>query len=236
MFVKRARPNGARDGAEGAAPSRRVPAQERSKQRVERILEAAALVFAEGGYEAATMEAIAARAETSIGSIYQFFPNKLAVFNALARRYQEKVRSFFDVLASGPLLEKPWSEILEASIDAWVGFHENEPGFRAVWVGLHLTEQVVTEGEALNRELATRMESIFAMKLPRLPARMRPIVATMLVEVFSAMLVVSARRKSESERRAMMAETKTLLRRYLEPYEAPDRPPTKPRRRVKSDR
>ena len=60
---------------------RRVPTQERARRRVARILDAAALVFAEQGFEAATMEDIAARAETSIGSIYQFFPNKLAIFD-----------------------------------------------------------------------------------------------------------------------------------------------------------
>src|SRR5689334_114565 len=97
---------------------RRVPTQERAKKRVERILDAAAFVFAEQGYEAATMEDIAARAETSIGSIYQFFPNKLSLFTALTRHYHEKVRVFLDLLLAGPLLERPWAEILEAGIDA----------------------------------------------------------------------------------------------------------------------
>lgn len=196
---------------------RRVPAQARSKERVERILEAAARVIAAEGLDAATMEGIAAEADTSIGSIYQFFPNKVAVFNAVAERYMEKARAFFDAVASGPLLDRPWPEILEASIDAFAAFHENEPGFRAVWVGLNLNEEVVTSGEALNREIAKRIEAVFAAKLPRLPAKSRPLVATMVVEVFSAMLVISARRPTE--RSAMLEETKTLLRRYLEPYE-----------------
>src|SRR3954447_17818634 len=114
---------------------RRVPAQERSRQRVERILESAANVFAEEGYEAATMEAIADRAETSIGSIYQFFPNKLAVFHALARRYLDRVRELMDVMTQGPLLTNAtWPEILDASVDAWAEFHANDPGFHAVWV------------------------------------------------------------------------------------------------------
>ncbi len=199
------------------SPERRVPAQERSRQRLERILESAAHVFAEQGYEAATMEAIAERAETSIGSIYQFFPNKLAVFHALATRYLEKVREFMDVMTTGHLLDAPWPEILDASIDSWAAFSQNEPGFHAVWVGLHLTAQVVSEGEALNRELAKRVEKILAAKLPDMPPRMRPIAATMVVEVFGAMLVVSARRPAE--RRAMIQETKAMLRRYLEPWE-----------------
>lgn len=201
--------------------SRRVPTQERAKKRVERIIDAASHVFAEEGFESATMEAIAARAETSIGSIYQFFPNKLSLFNALARHYHDKLRAFFDLLLSGPLLDQPWGDILDAGIDAFSFFHEQEPGFRAVWVGLHLTPEVVTEGEAINREFARRLETVLAAKLPALPAKMRPVVATMMVEILTAMLIVSARRPAEAK--PLMTETKALLRRYLAPYESSGR-------------
>jgi len=197
--------------------SRRVPTQERAKKRVERIIDAASHVFAEDGFEAATMESIAARAETSIGSIYQFFPNKLSLFNALARHYHDKLRAFFDLLLGGPLLEQPWGDILDAGVDAFALFHEQEPGFRAVWVGLHLTPEVVTEGEAINREFARRIEAVLAAKLAGLPAKMRPVVATMMVEILTAMLIVSARRPAEAK--GLMTETKALLRRYLAPYE-----------------
>jgi AcrR family transcriptional regulator len=205
---------------EGA--SRRVPTQERSRKRVERIIEAASHVFAADGFEAATMESIAARAETSIGSIYQFFPNKLALFNALARHYHGKLRAFFDLLLSGPLLEQPWGDILDAGIDAFALFHEHEPGFRAVWVGLQVTPEVIEEGEAINRDFAKRIEVVLTAKLPGLPAKLRPVVATMMVEILTAMLIVSARRPAEAK--ALMNETKALLRRYLAPYEgeAPD--------------
>ena len=62
----------------GATRERRVPVQERSKKRLEAILEAAARLFAGSGYEQTTMEGIAEAAGTSIGSVYQFFPNKLS--------------------------------------------------------------------------------------------------------------------------------------------------------------
>lgn len=203
--------------AEDEGVARRVPTQERAKKRVERIIDAASHVFAEEGFEAATMEGIAARAETSIGSIYQFFPNKLSLFNALARHYHDKLRGFFDLLLTGPLLERPWPEILDTGIDAFALFHEQEPGFRAVWVGLHLTAEVVNEGEAINREFAKRIEAVLAAKLPGLPPKMRPVVATMMVEILTAMLIVSARRPAEAK--PLMSETKALLRRYLAPYE-----------------
>ena len=48
----------------------------RGRERVAALLAAAATVFAERGYEAATMTEVAARAGASIGSLYQFFPTK----------------------------------------------------------------------------------------------------------------------------------------------------------------
>ncbi|MEM6436234.1 MAG: helix-turn-helix domain-containing protein, partial [Cyanobacteria bacterium P01_D01_bin.115] len=62
---------------------RKQPKQQRGKERVEKILEAAAAVFDEVGYEAATTHLIAAKAETAIGSLYQFFADKAAIFKAM---------------------------------------------------------------------------------------------------------------------------------------------------------
>lgn len=200
-----------------AHADRRVPTQERSRQRVERILDAAAHVFADAGHEAATMEAIAARAETSIGSIYQFFPNKVAVFDALVRRHHDGIRAFFDGLFAGPLLEGPWQALLDAGIDAIAALHATDAGFRAVWSGQHFTKSMLDEGEALNRELADRIAVVFEHKLPGLPAARRAFVAMMVVELVSAMLILSARRPEDAD--AVMAETKALLRLYLSSYE-----------------
>jgi AcrR family transcriptional regulator len=228
MFVKRPKKNSANAGKKprkdaprpaGAAPddpARRVPAQERSKQRVTRILDAAALEFAERGYEPTTMEGIAARAETSIGSIYQFFPNKLAVFHALAHTYTEKLRGLFDSVLTAGLATLPWRDVLDASIDAFAAFHASDPGFRAVWLSMHLTEEVVTEGEALNREFANRVAEWIELAVPNVPKQTRGLVAMMIVEVISAMLILSARRPDDAD--AIMAETKVLMRRYLQPY------------------
>jgi hypothetical protein len=79
---------------------------------------------------------------------------------------------------------------------------------------MHLTETVLNEGEALNRELAGRVATLFADKLPGLPARKRAFIATIVVELMSAMLIISARRDAD-EGKAIMDETKTLLRLYL---------------------
>ena len=207
------------DGSEPGA--RRVPAQERSKQRVTRMLDAAALEFAERGYDATTMEGIAARAETSIGSIYQFFPNKLALFHALSRTYLERLRVLFDTVLTASLANMPWTTVLDAGIDAFAAFHASDPGFRAVWLSLHLTEEVVSEGEALNREFANRVAEWIELTVPSMPKKQRALVAMMIVEVISAMLILAARRPGDADE--IMTETKVLMRRYLSPYVEPGR-------------
>jgi AcrR family transcriptional regulator len=65
----------------------RTPKRARGKQRVAELLQAAAAVFAEKGYEAATMTEIAARAGAPIGSLYQFFPVKEALADSLVQNY-----------------------------------------------------------------------------------------------------------------------------------------------------
>jgi AcrR family transcriptional regulator len=65
----------------------RAPKRARGKQRVAQLLQAAAAVFAEKGFEAATMTEIAARAGAPIGSLYQFFPAKEALADTLLREY-----------------------------------------------------------------------------------------------------------------------------------------------------
>jgi AcrR family transcriptional regulator len=74
----------------------RAPRQQRSKDRVEAILDAALGLVVEHGAEALAMREVARRAGVQIGSIYQYFPSKAAIIRELARRNLERVH---DLLA-----------------------------------------------------------------------------------------------------------------------------------------
>jgi AcrR family transcriptional regulator len=74
------------------------PQRDVGRQRVAGLLQAAAAVFQERGFEAATMAEIAARADAKIGSLYRFFPNKDAVAEALMRRYAEALQAEYDAI------------------------------------------------------------------------------------------------------------------------------------------
>lgn len=195
---------------------RRIPLQERSRQRLERIVDAAAHVFADEGFEAATMEAVAARAETSIGSLYQFFPNKLAVFDAVAARYLERSRALFDAMWSSSAADRTWEELLDALIDGFFAFHTSDVGFRAVWTSMKLSRAFVDAGDALNLEIARRVEEVIARDAPKVPRKKRALVARFVVEVVSSMLVFSTRVDAKLAA-DVQQETKVLLRRYVGP-------------------
>jgi AcrR family transcriptional regulator len=66
------------------------PKRARGKLRVAALLDAGAALFAEKGYEATTMTEIAQRSGAAIGSLYQFFPSKEALAEALFNRYAER--------------------------------------------------------------------------------------------------------------------------------------------------
>jgi len=71
------------------------PKRERGKQRVAALIDAGAELFAEKGYEATTMTEIASRAGAAIGSLYQFFPSKEALAEALFNRFAERAAASF---------------------------------------------------------------------------------------------------------------------------------------------
>src|ERR1700678_3064483 len=74
-------------------PKRRIPQQDRGARRVAEVLEAAAQVIGERGYEGATMTEIAERAGASIGALYQYFPNKEAMAQALRQQYGDEMEA-----------------------------------------------------------------------------------------------------------------------------------------------
>lgn len=84
----------------GHAVARKSPVQDRSQRTVQTILDAAAHVLAERGYSATTTNHVAAAAGVSIGSLYQYFPNKDSLIVALEERHLGHVHSVLAAAAS----------------------------------------------------------------------------------------------------------------------------------------
>src|SRR5688572_4282908 len=133
------------------APSRRQPTQERSQRRYQAILDAAAASFAGFGFDATTMEGIAARAGTSIGSVYQFVPNKHALFREVARECLRRSRTYFERLLGPEAVSSGWRALLDGVID---GYRElqGDAYVQSIWRNLQLYGEWIEEDEAMTRE------------------------------------------------------------------------------------
>jgi AcrR family transcriptional regulator len=107
---------------------RRRPTQERASATVEVILQAAAELFCNLGYDHASTNRIAERAGVSIGSLYQYFANKEAILAALLDEHQRAVHEVVDeALAILDDPEVPLREGLELLLTRLVDFHVADP-------------------------------------------------------------------------------------------------------------
>ena len=111
---------------------RRTPVQRRSTATVERILEAAAQVFERHGYAAGTTNRIAEQAGVSIGTLYQYYPNKDAVLVALTERHLDDavgiLMPLLAELAAGP----PLRQALDRALGAMLDLHRQQPTLHRV--------------------------------------------------------------------------------------------------------
>jgi len=89
------------------AEPRKRPAQDRSRHTVAAILDAAARIFAERGYTSTTTNHVAEAAGISIGSLYQYFPNKDALIVALEERHLHDARAALSVAITGWRIRLP---------------------------------------------------------------------------------------------------------------------------------
>lgn len=124
-----------------SASPRKQPVQERSRQTVKAILQATSQVLVQRGYEGTTTGAVVERAGVSIGTLYQYFPNKESLVAALIEEHVHEVLTLVETAltrrASDPL-PAALRAVIKASLDA----HRLNPELHKV-----LIEQVPREGK-----------------------------------------------------------------------------------------
>ena len=110
------------------SPARRRPKQRRARETVEAILDAVTKILKREGSQALTTNRIADVAGVSIGSLYQYFPDKRAIFIALHRRHIEQM----DRLVERTLVEhatSPLEDLMRAMVNAMIDAHSGDPEF-----------------------------------------------------------------------------------------------------------
>lgn len=127
---------------------RKRPRQERSKATVETILAATARVLVKRGFDGLTTNAVADAAGVSIGSLYQYYPNKEALVAALIEQHVEDMNAAI-LSELTRVAQLPMAEAVRAVIELTIRAHSIEPELHRV-----LTEQVPRVGRmARLREL-----------------------------------------------------------------------------------
>ncbi|NEQ24346.1 MAG: TetR/AcrR family transcriptional regulator [Microcoleus sp. SIO2G3] len=196
---------------------RRQPKQKRSQQRVERILEAAAEVFAEAGYEAATTHAIASRAKTAIGSLYQFFPDKLAIFHALEERHMEQVTAIHAKLLTPQTAQLPLEQMIQQIVETFADYFEH-PIPQVVYIQYFIAPEMFKYfDETFNQGLMQEFASLLRWRNSALSIEKSKLLAEVCLQCYNSLLLV-ALRSDRTHRKQLYKEIQELLVAYLRPY------------------
>lgn len=113
---------------------RNEPVQARSTARLTTLLDAAAALVDEIGFERLTTAMVAERAGASIGTVYRYFPDRIALLQALAARNLDRVLTRASDEIDNPR-HADWSGAIGACFDILVDAFRSEPGFRGLRVG-----------------------------------------------------------------------------------------------------
>lgn len=194
-------------------PLRRQPVQRRSAKRVDRMLEACAVLVDELGYDGVTTTLIAERAGTAVGSLYQFFPDKRAVVQALTQRNMER----FMTLAGERMASvdhQHWWDIVDSLLDIYLQMHRETPGFAKVHFGDVVDTHLLDGAKDNNTVLA---EGITALLTGHLELTQEQIATpiTLAVEASDALLKLAFRNDPKGDQ-AIVDETKHLIKVYLQ--------------------
>jgi AcrR family transcriptional regulator len=194
-------------GSYSAAP-RRVPRQQRGERRVAALLDAAASVIAESGYDAATMEEIASRAGASIGSLYQFFPNKLSITQALRAQYGREFQAAWESLegrAGSLTIEQLAARLIHTAID----FVSKHPAFLPL-----LDAPYATRNPTIRETLRKLLARIFLLRNPSVSPAKALRTGTVTLQLIKGMNQLYAESNARA-RRLLVQEFKLVLCCYL---------------------
>lgn len=201
--------------AESRAP--RAPQQERGQRRVEQILDAAELVFAEFGVDGTSMQLIADRAESSVGSLYHFFPNKDAIVDALGARYADAVRVTNEEAMPLEMAHLPAEQLFERILMSQVRFIERTPAFDAVHQAVQRNCPAIND--ALNQALVGHVGKFLALRYPRAPELERAATAMVSVTMVHGVVELASRLPSP-HREAVLREAKAMLVAHFGAYDS----------------
>jgi len=191
-------------------PAVKAPRLERGRARVAALLAAGAEVFAEKGYDAATMTEVAARAGASIGSLYQFFPTKPLLAEAVHDALKERMTVLLEEVRA-EVAGRPAAEAVERLFARFGEFLEANPAFAP------LAERRDIDKEKKKRTRA-QLRGLIAGLLtgaePPLPTTRAEAAAVILLHLIRAAVMLKESDEAPV-RDAALAEMRRMLAAYF---------------------
>jgi AcrR family transcriptional regulator len=185
--------------------------QERSRRTVERILDAAAHIFHENGYAGATTNDIADEAGVSVGSLYQYFPNKDALLVALTKQHIESTTVGLADLISGLNTKSNLSIVLRSVVNFLVEQHELDELHLLVMHHAPRTHEINLELDRARTQLVDATSHFLKDRID--DAQRRTLISRMVVATIDASVhdVILRQRKGNDRSSAIDLTIATAL-------------------------
>lgn len=205
-------------GIEPAPRRRRVPQQSRSKERVERILDAAGVLVVQQGVDALSTRTIADRAGIPVASLYQYFADKDDILLALVERDIEAMDAQVaeDLAALKSITVR---EIVATTMAAFVTVYHRSPAFVMIWLRGRTNQAIRDYGREHNRRVAADLHA-FAAGLGLLVPESTVLHAELAVELGDRLFQLAFEQSLEGDP-AVLGEAVKVVAGYLELYASP---------------
>ena len=145
-------------------PARRQPVQQRSHERLDRILVVAKELIAHKGSDLLKMSEIAAQAGISIGSLYQYFPDKRAILRKLAEQYVAESRRCIQDALAGADDDASLAAAFSSLVDQYYAMFLLTPVRRDIISGMRADKELMAvelaESKACGAILATAIRRV----------------------------------------------------------------------------
>jgi len=184
---------------------------------VDRIVDATAALLGEMSVDKVTTAAIAERAGVPIGSVYQYFPNKLAVLAELARRVMETVDLRTASLIAVDFGVLRWDQAIDRAIDATMQGYAEQPGYLQLLLSLRPTPEFRMITDESNERVAAMLALHPALQ-GLLPADRIELVTRAAVQAANSLQDWALSEEDPEMARRIVGEMKTLLKGYLAVY------------------
>ncbi|MGD1221455.1 TetR/AcrR family transcriptional regulator [Streptomyces krungchingensis] len=189
------------------------PQQQRSREKVARILEVTASLLETTSYDDLGTKLIAAEAGVSVGVLYRYFADKEAIVASLVRSWLRLDVQIAERVTSEPLPERS-QDLLEKLVAAYAERFREEPGYRRIWYHGPRIASLRADTQQSDEEIADRVHAalVRGYALPDTDESRRR--GRLAVEVGSNLLDLAFRDDPMGDSE-ILAEAALMMDRYL---------------------